>query len=78
MVAAMGRGMKLAPHLCREERVEWDHNAARSSGLDDLWPGARGNVAAIAPLPDGDAELVDVGGHRLGVAVPDSVNRLKV
>src|SRR4051812_25761717 len=62
----------------REELRELETMTLPVGRLDDLRPVLRRDVAAVAPLSDGDTELTNVRSHRLGVVFPDGVNGFEV
>jgi len=67
-------------HVGRQEVLQPEDRAVLfERGPDDFDLGvARRNVAAVAPLAHGDALFVDIGSHRLGVAVPYVENLLEM
>lgn len=69
---------QLALGLGQEKVLQPQHLPLGGGRLDDFRPRSRGNVAAVAPLANGDAKLADVGGQSFGIASPHRVDGLKV
>jgi len=69
---------QLGNDLRRPEILRAHSGAPRGGGLDDLGPVIGVNAAAVAPLTNRDTGFADVGGHCLGIAVPDVEDFLKV